>query len=162
MEQEIKRIIEEHLPTQTAGVMKKYLAQAEATADELDSATNVITSLEKTVAEYKKKDSLYNEMKAMHMDLDLRVEALNKREAIITQRENNATVIESNIKMTMMLANMDNMLKLVDKVFGHPATSIQRSVPVVEPAGMADQYGNVQYPSVTQRPETTTETEGKS
>jgi len=162
MEQEIKNIIEKHLPEQTAGVMKDFIAQAEKTEKDLADAKRSIITNDKVITEYQKKEDLYSFINVMQKDLDDRVEALNVREELITQRENNATVIESTIRMEMMTSNMENMKELVNKVFGHPSVSITRSVPIAEHPPVTDQNNITQYGNVSQHTESETKTEGKS
>lgn len=159
MEQDIQKIIEKHLPTQTAGVMKEYIEGAELTEKQLRRSEHELKQAQIKITEFEKKHALYNEMKAMGEDLDLRVQALDDRELMITKRENDRAIAENCIRMEEMQSNMKNMEGLVAKVFGHPSVSITRQVPVDQ----GHSFNDGSYKSGDAlMPATETETKGKA
>ncbi len=162
MQDEINKIIEKHLPEQTAAVMKEFIKEAETVKSNLETADAVIRQHEKVIADYKKKDAEYDRIRNLRKQMDDRRDGLDVREDEITKRENQSTVIESNTRMEMMRQNMENMKALVDKVFGHPSVSITRQVPVVTAGSYTDQNGNYRPGDfVEDKSSTETKVEGK-
>ena len=162
IDKEIKKIIETQLPAQTAGVMKDFIEGAELTEETLRATQGIVKKHEKTIEDYHKKDTMYNQMKAMGEDLDLRVDACNKRDIDLDEEARNMRMTVMETELAMTIANMKNMENLVNKVFGHPSVSISRTVPVAEHPPGVDQYGNQSFGGVTPHQESETTVEGKS
>jgi hypothetical protein len=138
MEAEIKKIIEQHLPTQTAGVLKDYLEGAELTERVLRETQATVTKHEETIAEYVKREDLLADAERQ-VATAVAIRKQNEERTIKLDEEARnmrCTIMETQLSMTT--ANMKNMESLVQKVFGHPSVSITRQVPVAAGFNNAD------------------------
>ena len=163
MEKQIKEIIELHLPAQTAGVMKEFIERAEDIEDQLNEVIKQHKNCLEIIDRHEETIKKNGNLEVKRRELDDKQVALDSREDLITQRENNAAVIEANLRMEMMETNMKNMEALVGKVFGHPNVQISRTGEIVTGGGVQNQYGGYDGATYAQ-PTTETETtiEGKS
>lgn len=131
MKSEIQKIINEHLPTQVAGELRKHLEKTEQTETQLAAAKQVLASQEKELEAYHKRAADFDRLAEWQDALDL-------REKECEERERHITLELAELRIDLMEKNMANMHGLVAKVFGHPHVTISasRQVPYV------DQYGN--------------------
>lgn len=138
MKKEISAIINEHLPAQVAGEMKKYIESIEGLRGDLQRSEREVERLQKVEVKYAgekadlavaKEETKRNE--AWAQELYAKAQEIEKREDRV-----GVTIMEE--RNRMMEANMENMKTLVTKVFGHPNVQITRT----SHQPYTDQYGN--------------------
>ncbi len=162
MEQEIKKIIEQHLPEQTASVMKEFIEKAEATERQLTVANNMLKEQKETIEKYQEKEDQLAEAGDKLEAARSLMEANEKRKIGLDDEARNmrCSIIETEMKM--MKFNINNMTSLVEKVFGHPSVSITRNIPVPVEMTSQGQYGSQGGEYVEKHDEVTTETHSKA
>lgn len=138
VKKQIQDIINEHLPAQVAGEMKKYIESIEGLTDDLKKAEAEVDKQRMVIADYRKKDAQYKcneENKKRNEDWVIELAARSEE---LDKREDRIEMAKNEVRLECMNINMDNMQKLVEKVFGHPRVQVStsREVPYT------DQYGN--------------------
>lgn len=131
MKKEIQDIINENLPAQTAGELRKYIEKQEGMEVELTEARTLIKQQDEQLKDYAAREKAFDNNEARAKELHLRALELD-------EQERNMKITLNEQKLGMMRDNMDNMKELVNKVFGHPSVTISgyRDTPYT------DQYGN--------------------
>lgn len=163
MQSEIKAIIAEHLPAQTAGVMKEFIEKAEATEDELDIANGLIKKQMKIIEDFEKREAKLAEADTKLQDARDIMIATDERRILLDEETRNfrCTLMEKELEMNKL--HLGNLSLLVDKVFGHPNVTITRTgqIPVAASEYNAQNMmsGGEMLESVS---ETESTTEGKS
>lgn len=157
MNKEIIEIIERELPSATARQMKKFIEKAEGVQEQLDEATDVVKALEENITMFEAREAEFDEMSARESELNHIELGLIKTSQDIEARERNFELEKAHIEMAAMKVNMENMITLVSKVFGHPGVKVISQVPV-----KSGHYkdGTLVDDEVLQ-PTTETKTEGK-
>lgn len=136
MKKQIQEIINQHLPAQVAGEMKTFIESLEQVRADLSKSEEEVGKLLVTVADYRKKDAKYAGNTEEEKRLNAVEQHLDSRQGEIQKREDRIEIELIKERNTLMEANMKNMESLVQKVFGHPAVTITRQVPV------SDGYNN--------------------
>lgn len=156
MKDDILKIIEKNLPSQTAGVLKEYLDRAELTEQALESEQSKLKKAHQEIAEYKKQEEKLKSLTSWENTLKSMAAGLDTRQFELDARERGMDKDIMTTKMEGMEANMRNMEAMVTKVFGHPAVTVTRQVPVADGDYNAQgQYGGGE--SLMDTKETTTE-----
>ena len=157
---EMQELIEKNLPSATAGVMTKYIKEAEKTKDDLVESESQVKSLLKQLIEWKTKTEKLERLKSYWQNLNEREASLAKETESLRVRERDIKLEIANIRTAE--ANNRNIIieRLVEKVFGHPSVSVStyKNIPIMSDAAT----GAVPYQSgsATEN-ETTTTVESK-
>ena len=138
MKKAILQVIEEALPAQTAGEMKKFIEGAELTDRVLRETQAELEEANKVILDYRTKDAQYESNKAEKERLVEERHELEQRKAEQDVRERDFKLELAELRIELMDKNMTNMQSLVSKVFGHPRVTVDRSTE----HPYTDQYGN--------------------
>ena len=121
---EIEEIIRTNLPAATAGVMKEFIQEAEATSQELEDTTKELKILR---ASYVESQKIVNDLNGIVEELEQRTVAqqeLDKQRLELEARKRNFDVEMLEVQVSMLKLNKNELLGLVDKVFGHPGVTV--------------------------------------
>lgn len=138
MKKQIADIINEHLPAQVAGEMKKYIESIEGLRSDLNASEAEVEKLQIVVTDYRKKEGEWRGLEEKKRQQDDFQTSLNARQWALDERDRAFELELVKVRAEAMEANMNNMKGLVEKVFGHPNVQIMQN----KQMPFLDQYGN--------------------
>lgn len=156
MKKQIQEIINDHLPTQVAGEMKKYIESIEGLRGDLEQSETELEKAQIVIADYRKKSAQWAGIEEQQRINEQAEEDLIATEKALDGRQRGFELELAVARMDAMEANMKNMERLVEKVFGHPGVTVTRDVPV--DMGSTNSDGSYTSGAILQQAkETTTE-----
>lgn len=143
MKKQIAEIINQHLPAQVAGEMRNYIDSIEGLRKDLEASEQEVENLQKVIVDYRKQEAKFKVNKEEQKRLEDWALQLDARQTELDKREDRVNIEVNNVQLAMMQKNMDNMQKLVEKVFGHPNVQIHRNqtIPIRENGMQYSDYG---------------------
>jgi hypothetical protein len=155
-EKEILELIKKNLPEMTATQLEKFIKESNIIKSELESTK---TKLKEVLEENVRLHSLELEKQKLEkskLELDERQKAIEKREL-----ELDKTILE--IKLQNSNEQTATVFSLVDKVFGHPSTTITKNENSMKQIPYSSSDGNSwSSPGEETSSQTITKTESKS
>lgn len=130
MQQEILKIIESNLPAQTAGEMKRFIENAEQVQADLKGAEGLIEKQRKIIVDFEKQEEKFKQLETWETNLKGQAQGNEQRCFELDSRERQFELEKYAEKVALIDEYTNNLYKLVDKVMGHPATSIRKQVPI--------------------------------
>lgn len=118
--QEVQKAIEQNLPSATAGVMKDFIKEAEATKTKLTITEEENTELKQTIHNLKAKLDHINNLEERENKLEERTQETN-------DKAYNLDLQISSIRLEEAGKRQEVVERLVDKVFGHPSVTITKN-----------------------------------
>ncbi len=161
IEQDLKNLIKDNLPEQTAIAMREFIDEAEVMKVELsdvieiaNNQSEIISDLQSQIESLSQKIDVYDELTEVQKELEA-------REKVIQKREDRQEILLLTARLTDKHSHTEALERLVGKVFGHPGVmvsntcSVQKSIPVETGQG----YTSVQqHTDLSSETETTTQT----
>ena len=144
MKKEIHDIIDQNLPAMAAKQMREFIVQAEEVRENLNKSEAEVERQAGVILEYIKLEEKYTNLDKWEQQLAEKNEALLDREKGIQTREDRIDIKIAELRLECVNLNMENMIVLVGKVFGHPRVQVDttRQIPVVDQYGVnSTQYG---------------------
>lgn len=155
---EIQDLISKTLPEATAKEMKKFIENAEETVCELALSRNANKNLQDAVAGLKEEIARLRVFEEQAKWLNDKEKNLAILADEVSEQQKNLEVKELEIRLDAATNSNAEILRLVDKVFGHPSVRVETSRAV---KADIDQYGNPIYASPNYVVDTETTTKGK-
>lgn len=106
------------LPAATATALSTFIEQANQSRQDAEKATKYIKELE----EQDRAAKIISDRRLMDIE---KLRALKLRESEIKAREDSVALALKEVELKGMKTNMENMIRLVDKVFGHPGVAVR-------------------------------------
>lgn len=144
MKKQIQDIINEHLPAQVAGEMKKYIESIEGLRSDLNKSEEEVERLQKVEVSYRADKAVLAGNVEEARRLEQWAQQLDSRQDELNKREDRIAIELHDLRCNLMEKNMENMQRLVEKVFGHPHVQINRSqsIPIRENGMQYSDYGS--------------------
>lgn len=156
--EEMQAVIEKSLPAATAGAMRDFISEAEATKAALEAAEKDFIELEKLSEVLRDDNKKLQSMIESQESLDATLQEVLKLKEEVAVRERDIELII--LKSSLAAANERNVVveRLVDKVFGHPSVTVRTSKDVVFPVdGSQGSCGYAHRENSVMESQTTTE-----
>lgn len=137
LKNQMLNLVKESLPEATAGEMKKYIEDAEAIKKSLTKAKDEIHAAKEAIIGLTEENKcLLSELKAFKKreeDIKTKTDDLDAREDLVGKRERDIlnTVLQN--QLIAAEKTQGDILRLVEKVFGHPGVSISNSKTIGHP-----------------------------
>lgn len=144
MKKQIAEIINQHLPAQVAGEMKTFIESLEGLRHDLNKSEEEVERLQKVVADYRSKEAQYKVNEENKKRNEQWAQQLDARQDELDKREDRIKIELTEVKLAGMEQNMENMQRLVEKVFGHPNVQIHRNqtIPIRDQGMIYSEYGS--------------------
>jgi len=139
---ELQAVITKSLPEATANEMKRFIEEANATSINLEKANYKIEELNSHVQKMEKEINRLKTFEQKDVDLQMKEKALAAKSLELEEKERNQKMAILETKLDMVNKGQEQIVRLVEKVFGHPSVTVSTSRQVQQ---RVDEYGNPRY-----------------